>query len=829
MSRLLRYLMAFVMTLVPSVLFAQGLLVDDRPDQHYRLPRPFHWHHPGPIPRPPRPEPPQSYKIQELDVHATVTDQVAKVQVSQSFVNTGSRQMEVSFIFPLPYDGAVDQMTFMVDGKEYAAKLLSADEARRVYEGHIRRSEDPALLEWMGTGMLKTSVFPVPPGAKRTVTMRYSQICRKTQGLTEWLFPLSTAKYTSTPVEKVSVDVTLQSNVAIKNIYSPTHSIEVKRPSDTSARITYSSTNEVPTSDFRLMYDVGDQQVAASVLSYRPDKNDEGYFLLLVSPEIKRATDKPMPKTVVFVVDRSGSMSGQKIEQAKGALKFVLNNLNQGDLFNIIAYDSRVESFKPELQRYDDQTRGEALGYVEGIYAGGSTNIDGALQAALTQLQDDQRPTYIVFLTDGLPTAGERREPQIIENARQANKVRARIFSFGVGYDVNSLLLDKLTRACFGQSQYVRPNEDIEAHVAQLYQRIGAPAMVDLSIAFDLENFPADKGSPVSRIYPQGAFDLFAGDQLVVVGRYKQPGDAKVTIRGKVDQAEQSFDFPAKLVEYSADDSQAFVEKLWALRRVGEIIDEIDLHGKNQELINELVALATKHGILTPYTSFLADETLSVRDLASNRRRAGVALDGLQLESGAYAFDQRLMKNDLQRSKKALGSGYPSSVATQPAAMGAAGSGSIAAPGSGGYPGMMGPGMGAGGGYGGRRGAVTAGQSAGAMPGMGSGSGPQVALETADSSGLVPYGVERWQEDLLLAQRTVGRLRAEGRAAQERAEDQAFQPRVLRLEHAFRQGSGEVSGHRGKRDHRVGGHGLRVLVDRFCRLRGLCVLAARPR
>ena len=367
-----------------------------------------------PHPRP-RPEPPQSYKIQELDVHATVTDQVAKVQVSQSFVNTGSRQMEVSFIFPLPYDGAVDQMTFMVDGKEYDAKLLNADEARRIYEGHIRRNQDPALLEWMGTGMLKTSVFPVPPGAKRTVTMRYSQICRKTQGLTEWLFPLSTAKYTSHPVEKVSVDATIQSNVSIKNIYSPTHSIEVKRPSDKSARITFTSKNEVPTSDFRLMYDVGDQQVAASVLSYRPDKNDEGYFLLLVSPDIKRTSDKPMPKTVVFVVDRSGSMSGKKIEQAKGALKFVLNNLNEGDLFNIIAYDSRVESFKPELQRYDDQTRGEALGYVEGIYAGGSTNIDGALQVAMTQLQDDQRPTYIVFLTDGLPTAGERREPQIVE------------------------------------------------------------------------------------------------------------------------------------------------------------------------------------------------------------------------------------------------------------------------------------------------------------------------------------------------------------------------------------------------------------------------------
>ncbi len=657
MFRTFRYLLLAVMTLVPTLACAQGLLIDDRPGHHFRFPRPRIWRHPHPMPRP-RPQPPTSYKIKELAVHATLSDQIAKVQVSQSFVNTGSRQMEVAFIFPLPYDGAVDQMTFMVDGKEYPAKLLSAGEARRIYEGHIRRNQDPALLEWMGTGMIKTSVFPVPAGAKRTVTMRYSQVCRKVQGLTEWLFPLSTAKYTSHPVEKVTVNVTIQSKVPIKNLYSPTHSVEIKRPTDKRASIAYTAKNQVPTSDFRLMYDVGDRPVAANVLSYRPDKDQEGYFLLLVSPDIKRSTDKPIAKTVVFVVDRSGSMSGKKIEQAKGALKFVLNNLNQGDLFNIIAYDSRIESFKPELQRYDNQTRAEALGFVEGIYAGGSTNIDGALQAAMSQLQDDKRPTYIVFLTDGLPTAGERREPKIVANARNANNVRARIFTFGLGYDVNSRLLDKLARACFGQSQFVRPNEDIETHVAQLYKRIGAPALVNLAFKWDLENYPTEKGAPVSRVYPKGEIDLFAGDQLVLVGRYKQSGNAKVTISGTINQQQKSYDFPATLVKHSTDDSQAFVEKLWALRRVGEIIDEIDLHGKNQELVNELVALATKHGILTPYTSFLADETVNVRDVASNSTRANTALEALQAESGYSGFTQRRMKNAMQNAKQAPGSGY---------------------------------------------------------------------------------------------------------------------------------------------------------------------------
>jgi Ca-activated chloride channel family protein len=202
-ARLLRSI-AVIVFLVPAFARSQGLLVVVDPAEHVRLPRPpiIIWP-PHPFPRPvPTPEPlAVTYKIDALEVNAQLADQVAKVQVSQSFVNTGSRQMEVAFIFPLPYDGAVDRMTLLVDGREMPAKLLNADEARRTYEAIVRKNRDPALLEWVGTGMFKTSVFPVPPGAKRTVSLRYVQLCRKQEGMTDFLFPLSTAKYTSQPVE----------------------------------------------------------------------------------------------------------------------------------------------------------------------------------------------------------------------------------------------------------------------------------------------------------------------------------------------------------------------------------------------------------------------------------------------------------------------------------------------------------------------------------------------------------------------------------------------------------------------------------------------------
>jgi Ca-activated chloride channel family protein len=623
--------------------FAQGVLVDVRPDHPIRLPRPIIL-----LPRPIS-QPPSSYKIDSIQVNAKLSDQIARMQVSQEFENTGSVQMEASFVFPLPYDGAVDQLTLLVDGKEFQAKLLSKEEARKRYEEIVRKNRDPALLEWVGTGMFQTSVFPIPPGAKRTVTLRYSQLLRKNYGLTDFIFPLSTAKYTSEPVGKVKVQLAIESSAPIKNVYSATHSVNIERPDKTHALVKYEATKTVPGEDFRLFFDTGEESVAASVVSYRPKSGDDGYFLMLASPEVKAADAKPVAKTVVFVVDRSGSMSGEKIEQAKGAAKFVLNNLREGDLFNIVAYDSEISTLKPELQKFAKDTRAAAIGFIDGIYAGGSTDIHGALKRALGMLADNKRPTYVLFLTDGLPTTGETKEATIVKQAEEANHVHARIFTFGVGYDVNSRLLDKLARANFGLTQYVRPNENIEASVSALYRKIGAPVMTGVKVAVDVEG--DSNGAPVvNRIYPKGEFDLFAGDQLVLVGRYHTSGKGKVKLTGKIGDEDKSFDFPADFVAASDDDTNAFVAKLWATRRVGDIIDELDLKGRNEELVKELVALATEHGILTPYTSFIADETSNLHDVAANSERALSESDSLSETSGLYAFSQRAAKAQLQNA-----------------------------------------------------------------------------------------------------------------------------------------------------------------------------------
>jgi Ca-activated chloride channel family protein len=635
-------LAAAMVAVLASPTFAHGLLVDVRPGHQFRLPRPI-W--------PPRPEPaPSSYKIESLEVNARLANATARVQVSQTFKNTGSGQIEACFVFPLPYDGAIDQLTLLVNGKEYAAKLLPKDEARKRYEEIVRSNRDPALLEWVGTGMFQTSVFPIPAGESRTVTLRYTQLCRRSQGLTDFVFPLSTAKYTDGALEKLAVRVTIDSPVDIKNIYSPSHDVEIKHEGDRQAVVTLEAKKTIPAEDFRLFYDSGKKKVAASVVSYRPDDDEDGYFLLLATPQIKAPEDgdEHPAKTVLFVVDRSGSMSGEKMEQAKDALKFVLNNLRQGDTFNIVAYDSEIETFRPELEKFSDETRSAALGFVNGLYAGGSTNIAGALDRALGMLKDDERPNYVIFLTDGLPTVGETGEAAIVKQSREDNDVRARLFAFGVGYDVNSRLLDKLSHENHGQSEYVRPEEDIEDSVSKLYRRIGAPVMTDVELTVDVEDAKESDGPNVTRVYPAGKFDLFAGDQAVIVGRYRAPGDAKVKLIGKIGDEEQTFDFPAELASESDDDTNSFVARLWATRRVGEIVDELDLKGPNDELVKELVELATDHGILTPYTSFLADETSAPREEAEVRRGVELQLGALDAAAGGGGFRHREAKSAYQ-------------------------------------------------------------------------------------------------------------------------------------------------------------------------------------
>ena len=278
------------------------------------------------------------------------------------------------------------------------------------------------------------------------------------------------------------------------------------------------------------------------------------------------------------------------------------------------------------------------------IREGGSTNIDSALKTALGMVRDDSRPSYVLFLTDGLPTSGETQELKIADNCRQANSRRARLFCFGVGFNVNARLLDRLSGGNSGTSEYVKPDEDIEAHVGRFYAKMTSPVLADLRVEL--------AGIDVNRTYPGDLPDLFEGGQIVWVGRYRQSGRTTLRITGKVGGERRSFEFPAELEDSDRGSAHEFVERIWATRRVGCLIDLIDMSGQNRELIDELVSLSTRYGILTPYTAFLADERVPLHAAMQNARQAGENLGALRSISGGFGVAQRDLKQSYMRAEK---------------------------------------------------------------------------------------------------------------------------------------------------------------------------------
>lgn len=608
----------------------------------------------NPRPRISRPTP--EYRIAALNIDANINDQVATVQMAQLFENTSRRTLETQFVFPLPADAAVNGLTLIVDGKELPGELKRKEQARSEYEAIVRKQKDPALLEYIGQGLFKTSVFPIPAGATRRVEIRYTQLLKSDFGLIDLTLPLGTARHCERPIDEVNVTVRIRAQNELQNVYSPTHDFDIDRPGSQRARCSLKLSDVRKPDDIRLLYGTEGGEVGVNLVSYHPDEEDEqGYFLLMASPKMKLRRNDVLPKTVVFVVDRSGSMSGEKLKQAKASLKYMIDSLNDEDTFNIVSYSSGVEMFRPELEEVTAETRKEARLYVDDIYAGGGTNINQALTDALNHLQDSSRPNYVLFLTDGLPTVGVTQETKITANVKEANQVKARIFSFGVGYDVNSRLLDRLSHEQRGTSVFVKPEEDIEVAATNLFRKVSAPAMTDVQLKFVSSQV---EGNPVNRLIPGDLPDLFQGEQLLVVGRYKKAGPVTIRLRGKIASKTQTLEHEGQFGDADNTARNAFVETLWATRRIGQIINELDLHGRNSELIDELVSLSLKHGIMTPYTSFLADETVSFEDRRRLMTEAQGLTDELSVAIGRGGFQQREFKQSLQQANRAASGGY---------------------------------------------------------------------------------------------------------------------------------------------------------------------------
>ncbi len=578
-----------------------------------------------PTPEFPHPEP---LAVAYHDVDIRIRDQVAAVDIDQVFRNLNGRRVEGEYIFPIPDGAAVSDFVLYVDGQPLHAEAMDAQQALRVYQELVRESRDPALLEYAGREMFRARVHPFEPHGERRVALSYEQVVAREGGLYRFVYPLSTEKFSSRPLERAVVTIELEADRPICNAYCPSHEVEIEYLGRQRLRVTWEENGTRPDRDLVFYYSLAEGPMDIRVVPHRPSDGEDGYFMLLASPGM--GDELPVaPKDVVFVVDRSGSMSGDKFEQARQALRHCLEHLNPADRFNVIAFSSSVDAFADDLQPARGGAVREALDFVRDLEVGGSTNIHEALREALDCRFDRERPAFVVFVTDGLPTAGEVDPERILEMVADHNRggwrgglrgglrggQGARIFTFGVGYDVNAVLLDLLAEENAGRPAYVRPGEDLDTRVAGFYDQIADPVVTDLEIEVE--------GGRIRDLQPARLPDIFRGSQLVLFGRYRGSGPATLTLTGTVAGRRRIFTAEFELPERERRDT--FVGRLWATRKVGTLLRDVRLRGERAELVDEIRDLGLRFGIVTPYTSFLVDED-EARPLAERDERHGPRL-----------------------------------------------------------------------------------------------------------------------------------------------------------------------------------------------------------
>lgn len=614
-----------------------------------------------PIPRPiPQPVP-NVLPVKSINIDVKINTQVATTYLEQVFRNDTPYTLEGTYFFPIPETASIVEFAIWENGKKLVGEVRSREEARRIYDEIVRRQKDPGLLEYAGKDLFQASIFPIPPQSDKKLELKYTQVLKAESGTVAYRYPLGTGRNLwqrqavdtvrqNMPTQQfgtVSGRVEIVGREALRNIYSPTHEIDVKRKGETTANLTFETKNN--DADFQLFYGLSNSDFGMSLVTYREPGKD-GYFLLMLSPKDDVSERELVNKDIVFVLDTSGSMADEgKMDKARKALLFGIRTLRDGDRFNVIGFAGEERLMERGLIAANAEGKRRGEEFVNKLNPTGGTNINDALLASLKQFERGDRPKMLVFMTDGLPTVGETKIEKIISNLKSeitnSRAASIRIFPFGFGYDVNTTLLDRLGAENSGMSDYVQPKEDLEIKVSNFFSRVSSPVLSDLEL---------DLGPVLTEFtYPRKLTDLFRGMQLTALGRYKNTNDLNnITLKltGRAGKENRLFSYTDLDFPVRAEDND-FLPRLWASRRVGWLLEQIRANGETKETRDEVIDLGTRYGLVTPYTSYLATDGSMAnvsRDRAETFLRSAPAAKAIQDSTGAGAVALSAQQNTMQ-------------------------------------------------------------------------------------------------------------------------------------------------------------------------------------
>jgi Ca-activated chloride channel family protein len=531
-------------------------------------------------------------EIRKQQISVTVRDQVARVTVDEQFENHTDLPLEGTYLMPLPEGAAVSGFATWVDGVRVESHIEEKSAAKATYDAAKKDGAAPALLE-QDAHSFKMHVDGIPPRGTKRVEASYAQILPYDSGEVTLRLPIANA---GEPVRALAVRIAVTDQKKIVS-YKMLSSQKAQIAATSSGfELMFEDAQSAP-QDLALSYRTESSRLGLSFLPFKPaGVNEDGYFLLLASPQELTTADDIVHKDVIFVFDTSGSMEREhKIEQARAALERCLHSLNAEDRFGIVAFSDSVNPFRSKLLPASTDNVRLGAEFADSMRASGGTDIHSALNRALEMLTDPERPHVIVFLTDGVATSGVTDNPTIAHNIHEKAGT-TRLFSFGVGSDVNRTFLEGLGNENRGSFAFVDQGQDIDEVVGGFYAKIARPVLSDL--AFDFGDITT------AQQYPDVLPDLYKGSQLVMVGRYRTNGDAKAKLIGTLNGKKHEIAFDAKFP--AEENDNAFVARLWAQKRIDYLLAQTRLHGEHEEARSEVIALSTRYQIVTPYTSLVA-------------------------------------------------------------------------------------------------------------------------------------------------------------------------------------------------------------------------------
>lgn len=521
---------------------------------------------------------------------------VVRYEVDERFVNNGGRLGEADYVFPLPKGAAFQDLKLAINGELVSGETMNAADARGIYEEIVRRQRDPALVEWMGYGLLRARIFPINPGEEKRVVVRFQMVAEREGDAVrlDYFGGGADARQGAAPSSFV---LTLPETSDLGVPYSPTHTLDVV---DDGSQRTVRVNGDA--SDVTVLVPLRPRdEPAISLLANAPGGEDGFALIALAPPTVSH--EEETPRDVTLVLDISGSMSGAKMEQARAAGRQLLHTLRIRDRFRLIDFSSDVHSFRDDFVPATAENLRAAEHYLDALEAQGATNISGALHEALGRHtsdgeDDDRRLSIVLFITDGEPTVGERDPARIADEAGRERR-GTRVFTFGVGSDVNVTLLEQLALQGRGTAQFVRPDESVERAVGVVASRIAEPVLTDVRVH-------TDGGVRLAKVLPEQPLDLFAGQDLVLLARYAGRGPARVVFEGK--RHGQTVRWSSAVNFPERDRDNPFVPRLWAAQRIGWLAAEKRTNGASAEIDEEIRTLGERFGIPTEFTSYFVQE-----------------------------------------------------------------------------------------------------------------------------------------------------------------------------------------------------------------------------